>query len=157
MYHPRGPTVLAWRARVGYGDSYGRSPTVPVEERFYLGGGNSVRGYAEASLGPRTGVGVDSSVDGGQFMMLANLEFRYPLPYFGKWNFSGTFFFDGGNVWAEVSDVSATDFRLTSSVSETTVDDFRTELAGIRYNTPIGPIASTRLSPQAGSVRPRCR
>lgn len=140
-YHARGGSVLAWRARAGFADSYGRSEEVPVEDRFYLGGGNSVRGYAEASLGPRTVDGGVSSVDGGDFMLLANVEFRYPLPFFGRWNFAGTFFLDGGNVWAKASDVTGSDFRPTSDVSETTVDDFRYGIGlGIRYNTPVGPI-----------------
>jgi outer membrane protein insertion porin family len=141
MYHARGGSVLAWRARAGFADSYGRSAEVPVEDRFYLGGGNSVRGYAEASLGPRTVEAGVSSVDGGDFILLANVEFRYPLPFFGRWNFAGTFFLDGGNVWASASDVRGSNFRLTSDVSETTVDDFRYGIGlGIRYNTPIGPI-----------------
>ncbi|MCI0451132.1 MAG: outer membrane protein assembly factor BamA [Candidatus Latescibacteria bacterium] len=140
-YHTRGGSVLAWRGRVGYSAAYGRSDAVPVEDRFYLGGGNSVRGYDEASLGPRTVTGTASTVDGGEFMALANVEFRYPLPLLGKWNFAGTFFLDGGNVWGRASDVTASDFRLTTDVSETEVDDFRYGIGlGIRYNTPIGPI-----------------
>lgn len=140
-YHQRYNSVLAWRARVGYGAGYGRSDEVPVEDRYYLGGGNSVRGYDEASLGPRTDEGGESVVDGGEFMMLANIELRYPLPYFGRWNFGGTFFIDGGNVWARASDVTSSDFRLTSDVSETEFDDFRYGIGlGLRYNTPIGPI-----------------
>ncbi len=140
-YHVRGASVLAWRARVGYGDSFGRSQEVPVEDRFFLGGANSVRGYDEASLGPRTIASGESKVDGGEFMALANIEFRYPLPLLGRWNFSGTFFVDGGNVWGRASDVTASDFRLTSDVSETEVDDFRYGIGlGLRYNTPIGPI-----------------
>ncbi len=141
MYHPRGNTVFAWRTRVGYGAAYGRSDAVPVEDRYYLGGANSVRGYDEASLGPRTTEDGVSTVDGGEFMVLANVEFRYPLPYLGKWNFGGTFFVDGGNVWGTVSDVTASDFTLTSDQSETEVDDFRYGIGlGLRYNTPIGPI-----------------
>ncbi|HXV13766.1 MAG TPA: outer membrane protein assembly factor BamA, partial [Candidatus Krumholzibacteria bacterium] len=140
-YHGRGASVLAWRARVGYSAAYGRSDRVPVEDRFYLGGANSVRGYDEASLGPRSVESGESVVDGGEFMALANVEFRYPLPLLGRWNFAGTFFLDGGNVWGSASDVTASDFRLSSDVSETEVDDFRYGIGlGVRYNTPIGPI-----------------
>jgi outer membrane protein insertion porin family len=140
-YYMSRDRVLAWRARVGYGNAYGRSDRVPVEDRYYLGGANSVRGYDEASLGPRTDEGGVFTVDGGEFMMLANVELRYPLPFLGKWNFGGTFFVDGGNVWGEVSDVSGSDFRVTSDVPDTEVDDFRYGIGiGLRYNTPIGPI-----------------
>jgi outer membrane protein insertion porin family len=50
-------SVFAWRVRAGYADSYGRSDVVPVENRYFLGGANSVRGYEESGLGPH-----DSSV-----------------------------------------------------------------------------------------------
>ncbi len=140
MYHPAGGSVFAWRFRVGYGNAYGRSDAVPREDRYYLGGGNSVRGYGESALGPRGGED-GKTVEGGEFMMLANVEIRYPLPYFGKWNFAGTFFLDGGNVWGTISDVSAEDFKLTSDRDQTESDDFRYGIGmGLRYNTPIGPI-----------------
>jgi len=141
-YHAFGSSVLAWRARAGFADAYGSSPEVPVENRFFLGGGNSVRGYGESSLGPRY---IDDGgvlrVNGGDFMMLANVEIRYPLPLLGKWNFGGAVFVDSGNVWASASDVQAHDFRLVSKAEETTFDDYRYGVGiGIRYNTPIGPI-----------------
>jgi outer membrane protein assembly factor BamA len=66
---------------------------------------------------------------------------RYPLPYLSRWHFSGAVFFDSGNVWAEANDVSGLDFRISSGVDETTVDDYRYGVGvGIRYNTPVGPI-----------------
>ena len=137
-----GRSVLAWRARLGYGNAYGRSNRVPVESRYFLGGANSVRGYDEASLGPRV---VDATgklrVLGGEFLMLANLEARFPLPLLSRWNFSGAVFIDGGNVWPDISAVTASDFRPTSGAGETDDHDFRYGVgAGIRYNTPVGPI-----------------
>ncbi len=137
-----GLSVFAWRVRVGYGNAYGRSDLVPVESRYFLGGANSVRGYSEASLGPRT---TDANGRprylGGQVLLLANVETRFPLPLLARWNFSGAIFLDGGNVYADVSDVSGSGFRLTSDSDETQVTDFRYGLgAGIRYNTPVGPI-----------------
>jgi outer membrane protein assembly factor BamA len=100
-----------------------------------------VRGYDEASLGPRTVDASGSSVDGGEFMILANVEVRFPLPYLARWNFSGATFVDGGNVWARASDVNGSDFDVTSDVSKTEITDFRYGVGvGVRYNTPIGPI-----------------
>ena len=84
---------------------------------------------------------VRKKVLGGAFQLLANVEIRYPLPVLARWNFSGAFFLDSGNVWAQASDVSSGDFNLTSEVDETTVEDYRYGVGvGIRYNTPIGPI-----------------
>lgn len=147
-YHGvRTRSVFAWRVRAGYADRYGRSPEVPVENRYFLGGANSVRGYEESGLGPQEDVLNDEgektgeSPVGGTFMLLANVEVRYPLPLLARWNFSGAVFLDSGNVWADVSDVSTDDFNFTSGISETTVDDYRYGAGvGIRYNTPIGPI-----------------
>ena len=74
-------------------------------------------------------------------MLLANAEIRYPLPYVWRWNFSGSLFLDSGNVWASARDVHGSDFKLTSKIDETDVNDYRYGVGlGIRYNTPIGPI-----------------
>jgi outer membrane protein assembly factor BamA len=138
-YHGvRTRSVLAWRARAGYADNYGRSDAVPVENRYFLGGSNSVRGYDESGLGPRDASG---NVTGGTFLLLANVELRYPLPLLARWNFSGAAFLDSGNVWENVNQVSAGDFNPTSNIDETTPEDYRYGVGlGIRYNTPIGPI-----------------
>src|SRR5688572_17365694 len=41
-------SVFAIRFRVGYAEPYGRSDEVPIENRYFLGGANSVRGYGES-------------------------------------------------------------------------------------------------------------
>lgn len=131
--------VFAWRLRVGYGDSYGRSTNVPLENRYYLGGGNSVRGYNENVLGPRdpnTGLAV-----GGEFLLLANVELRFQLPYISRWHFSGALFLDSGNVWRNIDEVQGSDFRLTAPPEDVTTADYRYSVGiGLRYNTPIGPV-----------------
>lgn len=130
-------SVFAWRVRAGYADSYGRSAEVPIERRYFLGGSNSVRGYEESGLGPHDG----ETPQGGDFMLLANVEIRYPLPYIWRWNFTGAVFLDSGNVWADIGDVSKGSFKLSSGIYETSVNDYRYGTGvGIRYNTPIGPI-----------------
>jgi outer membrane protein insertion porin family len=134
---PRTRSVFAWRVRVGDAESYGRSDEVPVENRYFLGGANSVRGYEESGLGPHDG----ENATGGTFEVLVNLELRYPLPFLWRWNFSGSLFLDSGNVWADVKDVSSDDFEFRSGIYDTTEGDYRYGVGiGIRYNTPIGPI-----------------
>ena len=134
----RSRSVFAWRVRVGYADSYGRSDEVPIENRYFLGGANSVRGYGESSLGPLDAQGDPA---GGTVMMLANVELRFPMPFIGKWNFSGAVFLDSGNVWEDFSDIQSSDFEFVTPIDETTEDDYRYGSGvGIRYNTPIGPI-----------------
>lgn len=138
--------VFALRARLGYADFYGNSVEVPIEQRFFTGGGNSVRGYDENSLGPRAS-STDSdgnpivTVVGGRLLLLGNAEVRFPFPLLAKYNFSGAVFADGGNVWASPGDVRLEHFRFYADRSDVTQEDFRYSIGlGIRYNTPVGPI-----------------
>jgi outer membrane protein insertion porin family/translocation and assembly module TamA len=51
-----GPAVLATRIRGGWvGSASGEGPTeiIPPQKRYYAGGANSVRGFAQSRLGPR--------------------------------------------------------------------------------------------------------
>jgi outer membrane protein insertion porin family len=138
--------VLAARVRVGYADAFGDSKDtgVPIENRYFAGGGNSVRGYEENSLGPRE---VDSGGTqevvpvGGRFLALTNVEIRYPIPLLSRLNFSGAVFFDGGNVWSSLRSASVGDLRLLVDEEDVDVEDYRYSTGlGIRYNTPVGPI-----------------
>lgn len=127
-------------------------PTViPLPERFFAGGGTSLRGFALNQAGPRdalTGFPV-----GGQAMLVLNQEFRFPmrLPYVGT-QLGGAIFYDGGNVYSRLSRIS---FRTTTTkpVLDTSstpqcVANCSNELnyfahtigLGVRYATPVGPI-----------------
>ena len=88
------------RAAVGAAHAYGNSSQVPYSEQFYVGGANSVRGFAVRSIGPgryRTpGASADNYFDQtGTFKFEANVEYRFPI--YGM--FKGAFFVDAGNVW----------------------------------------------------------
>lgn len=127
-------------------------PTViPLPERFFAGGGTSLRGFALNQAGPRdarTGFPV-----GGQAMLVLNQEFRFPmrLPYFGT-SLGGALFYDAGNVYSRVSRIS---FRATlpkptfdNSATPQCLTNCSNELnyfahtigLGLRYATPVGPI-----------------
>ncbi|MCK4537745.1 MAG: outer membrane protein assembly factor BamA [Candidatus Krumholzibacteria bacterium] len=133
-------TTIAYRIRVGYARAFGdsREAGLPVESRFFLGGGNSVRGYEENSLGP---VGSTGESKGGNVMVLTNLELRFPIPYISKYNFGGAAFIDAGNSWNGFDDISMHDFNLFREEAEVMPDDLRVSIGfGIRYYTPVGPI-----------------
>ena len=135
--------VLALRVRVGYGDYFGQSTSVPIEDRYFAGGSNSVRGYPNNSLGPRVvdpETGVVQPV-GGNGLLLTNLELRFTIPVFSRINVSGAAFLDGGNVWESFEDVTFSDFKPFKSSADVTINDYFYGVGvGIRYNTPIGPI-----------------
>ncbi|MEK6714875.1 MAG: outer membrane protein assembly factor BamA [Candidatus Omnitrophota bacterium] len=114
-------SVLEFRLRSGVVDEFGGSSSVPIYERFYLGGANSVRGYNERKIGP-----IDTVTDdplGGEAMVLGNLEYTYPLLDFIK----GAVFYDVGNVWAQAGDLGGGGFKAGTGL-------------GIRIKTPIGPV-----------------
>ncbi|UCG50638.1 MAG: outer membrane protein assembly factor BamA [Candidatus Latescibacterota bacterium] len=141
-------TTFAIRGRVGYADAYGSSKErgVPVENRYFTGGGNSVRGYRENSLGPteeiETSTGeLEETAVGGEFLLVTNAELRFPLPLLSRFRFSAATFFDGGNSWRDIESVDLRDFRPFADREEVAEKDFRYSVGfGIRYNTPVGPI-----------------
>jgi outer membrane protein insertion porin family len=124
---------------------------IPLPERFFAGGGTSLRGFALNQAGPRdstTGFPV-----GGQALLILNQEFRFPmrLPYIGT-ALGGAFFYDGGNVYSRLNRVT---FRASSPTPIFNPADPKTcqfnctnELnyfahtvgLGFRYATPVGPI-----------------
>jgi outer membrane protein insertion porin family len=130
----------------------GMTPTlIPLPERFFAGGGTSLRGFALNQAGPRdpcTGFPV-----GGQALLVLNQEFRFPmrLPYIGT-ALSGALFYDGGNVYSRLGRIT---FRTYSPepvfrAANPTQCQFNctnelnyfahTAGMGFRYTTPVGPI-----------------
>ena len=142
--------VAAVSARAGVSERFGATQTepgaggtqdselLPPNERFFLGGRTTVRGYQQDELGiiptkcrdaencatiiPNdTNSGVDFT--GGNAMLLFNGELRVYLPG----NFGLVLFNDRGNV-----------FRLASQVDINLIKS--TIGAGIWYGTPAGPL-----------------
>lgn len=111
--------VMAFSFRGGTSQGFGSTRELPLVERFFLGGRNTVRGYAQDSLGPK---GSDGTPTGGNAFLMTNLELRVAV---GK-NLGVVAFFDGGNVWVKTSDMRLS-FKYTIG-------------AGLRYSTPVGPL-----------------
>src|SRR5262249_57560257 len=76
-----------------------------VGERFFGGGGTSLRGFALNQAGPRDSV--TGFPVGGQAMLVLNQEFRFPmrLPFIGT-SLGGALFYDGGNVYSRLTRIS---------------------------------------------------
>jgi len=118
--------------------------SVPLPERFFAGGADSLRAFAFNEAGPRdTGAAVvpggPSSQPtgfplGGNALFINNVELRFPL--IGE-NIQGVFFHDMGNVFSSLSDIS---FRFT----QRDLQDFNYTVHaagfGVRYRTPVGPV-----------------
>ncbi|MDZ7860132.1 MAG: outer membrane protein assembly factor BamA [Candidatus Krumholzibacteriota bacterium] len=132
-------TVLAYRIRAGYVEPFSStgSSGLPIESRFFIGGGNSVRGYEENSLGPEAG----GEPVGGQVLLLTNVELRFYIPGLSDLNIGGVVFLDGGNVWDSITDLSLNKFNIFKDSHEITLSDYKYSCGfGLRYYTPIGPI-----------------
>ncbi len=124
-YFTIGPYVLESKLRSGVVSSYGDTGKVPIYERFFAGGTYTVRGYKERDIGPK-----DTSGDsiGGGTTVIGNLELTFSIIE----NLKGAIFIDGGNVWAR-PDSKPQNGYTTGGVK------FGAG-AGIRINTPIGPV-----------------
>ena len=111
-------TVFAARGRIGYMYS-NDDKEVPVYERYYLGGINTLRGLRE--VGPKDPATGD--VIGGLTMLNINTEYIFPL--IKNAGMKGLVFFDTGNAWE--SGYHPDDMRKTAGV-------------GVRWYSPIGPL-----------------
>ncbi len=132
--------VFSPHARIGYVSGYD-GKDVPLNERFFLGGINTIRGFETREVGPREPRNYfagydennnpiyklsDSDYDyiGGEKMAYANLELLFPL--IKDANLKGLVFFDIGNAWAEDEDYFS-DLRYSVGL-------------GIRWQSPLGPL-----------------
>ena len=69
----------------------GRETPIPIDERYFLGGVRSLRGFADNEVGPFS---ASQTPDGGEFSLAYNAELRYPLiPTLGVY---GAVFWDTG-------------------------------------------------------------
>jgi outer membrane protein assembly complex protein YaeT len=130
--------VFARSVRFGLEETFpGSIPdNIPLPERFFAGGGTTLRGFGLNDAGPRdptTGFPV-----GGLAQLLFNQELRFPmtLPVVGK-RLGGTFFYDAGNVYRSVNDIT---LRWTSKSQRDLEYMSQTVGFGLRYNTPVGPV-----------------
>ena len=120
-----GDNILAGRLHVG-SIVGGNVPGVPASDRFYAGGGGSVRGYAYQSVGPHY---ADNTPVGGVSLVEASVELRHPFTD----KIGGVLFMDTSAVSEQVQP----DFRHTS----TSVG------VGVRYNLGFAPIRADLAFP----------
>lgn len=109
---------FAFKAKYARLYSFNTDKIIPVEERFYAGGSNSIRGWSRNEISP---LNSNNETTGGNCLLETSLENRtiiYPKIEFA-------IFYDGGNVWA---DNLQWDHFLSSAG------------AGIRYYSLLGPI-----------------
>ena len=175
-YHPFGKVngrqfVFARSTRIGLENAFANTiitqpgqetpanfSLIPLPERFFMGGGNSHRGFGLNQAGPRdptTGFPI-----GGSALFLNNLEIRFPPPSlpFVHDNLSFAVFHDMGNVFTDGHHMLDSFLRwhqnkalCTQRLNSTFQVGAGAALCnynyisqaiglGVRYKTPVGPV-----------------
>ena len=126
--------VLVLHGQIGYMGEHSDGD-LPIYEKFFLGGINTLRGFAYQSVSPKDANG---DLIGGERMFVANFEVRFPLVK--KAGLTGVLFYDTGNAWT--ADQGYDFGSLRKSVG-----------AGVRWMSPMGPLRLEYgyvLDPQPG-------
>ena len=127
-------SVASLRGTLGYIQSIGKD--IPIDEKFYLGGISSLRGYTGRTVCPvlstphttQDGLGIGNTDNnlvylGGSMQAVVNMEYTFPL--LKDAGLKGVVFFDTGNAANTVGKT----FDFLSSYG-----------AGVRWFSPIGPL-----------------
>jgi outer membrane protein insertion porin family len=129
----------------------GQPACLPLAERFFAGGGNSLRGFGLNQAGPRDPV--TGFPLGGTALFINSVELRMPpptLPFFQN-NLSFVIFHDAGNVFTNVHDLfhNLTQWSQKNPqlcLHEATASQCNYNYIshaigiGVRYKTPVGPV-----------------
>jgi outer membrane translocation and assembly module TamA len=109
----------AARLRLGAAEPTNGSDEVPLVERFFAGGINSVRGYERRHVGPL----VDGDPLGGRTLIETSIELRHPITE----AIGVATFIDGGQVSPRSFTFPFGHLRYGTGV-------------GVRYKSPVGPL-----------------
>lgn len=156
--------VFARSTRYAFERTFGNASQqlIPLPERLYAGGAQSLRGFSINAAGPRdpsTGFPI-----GGAAALVNSFEMRFPnptLPYVGN-SVGFVLFHDMGNVFDKASDIWPSFLRVRQPNSsacrnltnppathdtsigqqgDCSFNDFSHAVGlGVRYHTPIGPL-----------------
>lgn len=114
-------TVFSIHGQVGYIQQVG-GEEIPLDERFFLGGLSTIRGFESREVGPRDPETGDFI--GGEKEAFFNLEYTFPISR--DLGLKGVLFFDTGNAWGENEEFFS-DMRYSAG-------------GGIRWFSPMGPL-----------------
>ena len=122
--------TLMLNGQLGYTDSYGGKP-FPFYKNFYVGGVNTIRGYAQGSVGPTDG----ASFIGGNKQILGNAELFMPVPFIkDNKQFRLSAFLDAGDVFAQNESVDFSKMRYSAGL-------------GVMWISPFGPLKLVYAKP----------
>lgn len=126
-----GTFVFTPGATYNYGIGYDDQLELPLFERYFPGGINSIRGFDILSLGPvntvtdSAGRVVSEDRIGGSQQFISNNEVVFPIVE--SLGLRGVVFFDAGNAFSAAQGFEIDEIRLSTG-------------GGIRWMSPIGPL-----------------
>ena len=160
-------TVFSLRGEIGHIEGLGKD--VPLDEKFYLGGINTIRGYGSRTVSPHRPVtftttvpvfpipglpvpfgtttqiqGFSTAYTGGDTEAYINAEFVFPIAR--DLGLKGVLFFDAGNSYEKFGDIFSS---VQASYG-----------FGFRWNSPMGPLRieyGIPLNPRADIDKPSGR
>ncbi|MBN1604498.1 MAG: BamA/TamA family outer membrane protein [Chitinispirillaceae bacterium] len=124
VYWKTGKVRWASSLQLGWGEPYGKTDSLPLQERFYGGGSQSIRGFPESGLRHAAG----DNLSGNVSVIAHLLEVKIPL----FWWVEGALFADAGYIWIRDNE------HPDPFSPETVIRDIRWSAGpGIRINTPV--------------------
>lgn len=143
-YHPiYGEFIATARGSLGYGNAFDGVHSFPYFKNFYAGGFDSVRGYAQSTLGPRDNI---RDPTGGNMLIDGSIGLIFPNHI--SENFRTSVFIDGGNVYNSFNN------RIYQGTASGSLR-FSTGIEG-DWLTPLGLIevsVAKALNPKLGDSR----
>jgi outer membrane protein insertion porin family len=148
-----GPFIFRLNAEAGLVTSRS-SQGVPIYERYFVGGINTIRGYQLYSLGPK--INAASATDpsapltlfplGGNLQLILNTEIEFPI--LSAVQIKGVVFFDAGNAYNTEGKYCNSQFAVSNIPdvfnpcnSYPTFTNLRYSVGfGFRWFSPIGPL-----------------
>ncbi|MCJ8169735.1 outer membrane protein assembly factor BamA [Atopomonas sediminilitoris] len=167
--------TMRYHAELGYGDSYGSTSDLPFYEHYYAGGFNSVRGFKDNTLGPRstpsraypslpadnpanankcnpvTGICTDTDQDplpfGGNVLMTGGIEVLFPVPFIkDQRSLRTAVFWDVGNVF-DTNCSKSQDVRKDAAC-DLDIGNLASSVGlGVTWITGLGPLSFSLAAP----------
>ena len=132
--------IFALKAKIGQMHTYlGNYSGIPLNQTFYVGGSNSVRGWRANQLHPQNAPLIENAqgknIKGGTFLIEGSFEYRYRFMQ----SFGVVLFYDYGNTWIgykpfrydEVAQAVGPGFRYYTQIAPFRVD------FGFKFYDPI--------------------
>ncbi|OLU30339.1 outer membrane protein assembly factor BamA [Pseudomonas sp. PA27(2017)] len=150
--------TMRFHTQLGYGGAFGSTDKLPFYENYYAGGFNSVRGFEDSSLGPRstpsTGTNPGTLADpdqdplpfGGNVLIQGGAELLFPLPFVkDQRSLRTALFWDVGNVFD--TDCSAGQKRRGDSCDIDFGNLASSVGVGVTWITALGPLSFSLAMP----------